>query len=111
VRLVDLGDVAIAERDIRSIDLTDVEALRITVHAHDRAYVVTGPKAVDVLMRLCPVVFEGRRMRFVRHAWAVHNLIGHPMLQALAWLGLTKLGMRVHDATAPRPRITSRTSL
>ena len=35
--------------------------------------------------------------------WAVHNLVGHPLMQILTWLGKPELGVRVHDATTPRP--------
>ncbi len=54
-------------------------------------------------MRLDPAFFEGRRFRWVRSSWALHNLVGHPLLQLLAWVGHTPLGLRVHDATVPRP--------
>ena len=36
-------------------------------------------------------------------SWAVHNLVGHPMMQILTWLGKPELGVRVHDVTIPRP--------
>ena len=104
--MIDLGNIVVAETDIRTIDLTHLENLRITVHLADGgSVIVRDAKAVDVMMRLSPAVFEGRRLRFARHAWAVHNLIGHPLLQVLSWLGFTKLGLRVHDRTTPRPRV------
>lgn len=36
-------------------------------------------------------------------SWAIHNLIGHPAMQILSWFGLTKLGLKIHDATCPMP--------
>jgi hypothetical protein len=68
---------------------------------------VEGVKAVEIIMRLCPAVLEGRQMKYIRHRWAIHNLIGHPLMQLLSWLGLTALGIKVHDATVPNPKITN----
>jgi hypothetical protein len=64
---------------------------------------LSGPEAIDFMMRACPYALEGRRMRWARHAWAFHNLVAHPILQVLHWLGMTRLGMRIHDSTVPRP--------
>ena len=62
---------------------------------------VEGAEAVDIVMRLCPAALEGKRMKHLKHSWAVHNLIGHPLMQLLSWLGFTKLGLRIHDKTIP----------
>lgn len=78
----------------------------IHVHYKDGEHeVVEGVKAVEVIMRLCPAALEGRQMKYIRHRWAIHNLIGHPLMQLLAWLGFTKLGIKVHDATTPNPKV------
>jgi len=66
---------------------------------------VEGAKAVEIIMRLCPAALEGRQMKYIRHRWAIHNLIGHPLMQLFSWLGLASLGIRVHDATVPNPKI------
>lgn len=34
--------------------------------------------------------------------WAIHNLIAHPLSEILYWLGLSRLGFWLHDATIPR---------
>lgn len=64
---------------------------------------VEGPDAFTLLMQLCPAALEGKQAKYQKHAWAVHNLIGHPLMQICAWLHLTKLGLRIHDATVPNP--------
>ena len=33
--------------------------------------------------------------------WVVHNIVAHPASELLYWLGLGKLGDRLHDATVP----------
>lgn len=90
---------------IRSIDLSRVEELYIIVRLVDYTFVaVEGVEAVDLLMTLRPSSLEGRRLRWIRHWWAIHNLIGHPLMQILTWLGLPRWGLWVHEATVPRPR-------
>jgi hypothetical protein len=55
-------------------------------------------------MRLCPSYLEGKQLKYVKHAWSIHNLLGHPLMQLLAWVKLTKWGMKVHDITIPAPK-------
>ena len=64
---------------------------------------VEGPAAFDIVMRLCPDALEGEQAKYKRHAWAIHNLLGHPLMQVFSWLGLTKLGLKIHDITVPNP--------
>ena len=64
---------------------------------------VEGPSAFDIVMRLCPDALEGEQAKYKRHAWAIHNLLGHPLMQIFSWLGLTKLGLKIHDITVPNP--------
>lgn len=89
---------------VTSVDCAHIEQLSVTVHHRDGVETVTGPDAIDVVMALRPSALEGKRMRWIRHAWAVHNLLGHPLLQVCVWLGQRRLGMAIHDATVPRPR-------
>ncbi len=67
-------------------------------------HILRDAEAVDLVMRLCPAWFEGRKFRWVKNAWAFHNLVGHPGIQILSWLGRVGLGMRLHDGTVPVPR-------
>jgi len=62
---------------------------------------VRGAEALNIIMTLCPAVLEGKRAKHARHSWAIHNLIGHPLMQIFTWLHLTKLGIWIHDATVP----------
>jgi hypothetical protein len=107
--LVQVGEMVVARSSIRTIDMRRLDELRVTVHIADGGPPVELHNAdtVDLLMRLCPKVFEGRRFRFVRHAWTVHNLVGHPLMQVCAWFGKPKLGLWIHDVTVPRPRLRS----
>jgi hypothetical protein len=80
---------------------------RVTViHAYrPMPYELTEVESIELLMLVCPAALEGRRLKWLRHAWAVHNLVGHPLMQALSWLGLPKVGLHVHNNTIPRPQV------
>lgn len=92
------------------MDLSELETrLQVTValggEALDvpREMVLGGPDAIRFLMAYHPAALEGRRLRWVRRAWSLHNLVGHPLMQLLSFLGRTKEGLWVHDITIPRP--------
>ena len=40
-------------------------------------------------------------MKAFHKSWAVHNLIGHPLMQILNTIGLSQLATKVHDNTLP----------
>lgn len=101
-----VGEHLVPWTEVREIDLRSMEregTLQVLRHGDLGAIELGGAEAVDLVMRLDPAFFEGRRFRWVRSAWALHNLVGHPLLQLFAWVGRTRLGLRVHDATVPRP--------
>jgi hypothetical protein len=67
--------------------------------------IVQGMDAFNIVNELAPQALEGQRGQYKRHAWAIHNLIGHPLMQLCSWLGYAKLGVEIHDATVPFPII------
>src|SRR5262245_60051509 len=71
-------------REIAYVDLSEVEKLRIGVHHTNGVDTLEGFFAVEALILLKPSAMEGKKLRWVRHAWAVHNLIGHPVLEFMA---------------------------
>ena len=101
------GETAIRADTVRRIDLAGIDKLRIIIGHDGGEAVVEGPQAIDALMALKPSALEGRRLRWARNAWAVHNLVGHPLMQLCAFLRLHRLAIRVHDATVPRPRLSA----
>lgn len=102
---VAIGDDVVPARDVIHMNLEGMSRGQVIALVRGVGPVkVSGHQAVDLVMRVCPQALEGRRLRWARHAWAFHNLIAHPLLQILAWVGLTKLGIKVHDMTIPRPR-------
>lgn len=33
--------------------------------------------------------------------WTMHNLIGHPLMEILYWIGFKRMAAKVHDGTLP----------
>ncbi len=51
--------------------------------------------------------------RWKKFEWALHNLVAHPIMEVLSWIGLAEVGDRLHDATVPpseRRRILGQSS-
>lgn len=89
--------------EVISVDTSGLEGHEVTVHHQHGILVLTGVDAIELVMMLKPSAFEGRRLRWVRHAWSLHNVVGHPLMQLLAWVGRPRWGVWVHDVTTPRP--------
>lgn len=99
------GNLLIPFSDVHHLDITDIETGTAILHFRDGrpTIALTGNDALDAAMAMKPSSLEGRRLRWLKNSWAVHNLIGHPLMQILAWLGLHDAAIRVHDRTVPRP--------
>ena len=90
---------------IRAIDLTNIEngsALVTGIHGHK--VTVTGIAALELIWMLKPSALEGKRLTWQKNSWIVHNLIAHPFMQILSWIGLYKWAMWIHDTTVPKPK-------
>ncbi len=112
------GDHLIAVKDITFVDFSKIEEAKVIIHHSGGVHEATGFFAFEAMMALKPSAMEGRRLRWQKNVWAVHNLIGHPVLQILAYIGnglrvcrlpkriyqpFFNWGMWVHDATVPKP--------
>ena len=90
--------------DVVDVDVTELADYRALVRLEDgRTFELVGPDAIELVLVIKPSALEGRRLRGVRHAWALHNLIGHPGMQILTWLHKPKWGLHLHEMTTPRP--------
>jgi hypothetical protein len=95
--------------DIAEADFTRIEQLEATVTLRNgHIFEVRDIDALELAYAIKPSVVEGRRLRYARYAWLVHNLVGHPLMQLLALFKLYRYAFWVHDATAPRARGTRR---
>ena len=98
------GGVVLRADQVRRLDLSRLDELRVELHHDGGVAVAEGIQAIEALMALKPSALEGHRLRWAKRAWVVHNLVGHPLMQLLSFLRLHRLAMRVHDGTVPRPK-------
>lgn len=81
-----------------------IEDLIVIVKLYDGKEIeVSGIDAIEVAMLVKPSVLESKRLRWVKFAWMIHNIIGHPVMQLLAFFGFYRAAFWVHDKTVPRP--------
>lgn len=98
------GDQLFALAAVVRLDFSKIEALEVGVHLADGSVLVARSiDAIELAMLTKPSVLESRRLRWPKHVWAVHNLIGHPLMQLLAFFKCYRLAFKVHDGTVPRP--------
>lgn len=91
--------------DVRCIDIEDIEQeFAIIEMKNGDRYYAKGFDAIEAVMALKPSALEGRRLKWHKGAWWVHNMFGHPLMQIMAWLGFKKAAIRFHDYTTPTPR-------
>lgn len=98
------GNILVPLCDVEDIDIADIErgSLRVT-YGGGKTAKAQDFDAFEIVMLLHPAALEGRRLRWEKNAWAFHNLVAHPLMQILVWLGFRRLAIRLHDATVPRP--------
>lgn len=99
------GDRLIPVSRVSELDLSRLDThaeLRVEL-TDDATVILSGVAALDLVYQLAPFALEGRRLRWQRRAWSVHNLVAHPLLEVLARLGRARWGLAVHDALSPRP--------
>ncbi|MDO8571376.1 MAG: hypothetical protein Q7R79_01735 [bacterium] len=89
--------------EIKEIDISEIMHMKVRILHGNHWTTIEGIPAIDAVYLFKPSALEGRRFRWVRNAWAFHNLIAHPLMQILAFFKRYELAMRIHDATIPRP--------
>lgn len=102
--VIKAGDDLIPINRVRRIRLRDQEGEHVTVVTDDGYFDAYGQDALEIIICLKPSALEGRRRRWKKGSWAYHNMIGHPLMQIMAWLGFGKAAVRFHDSTVPDPR-------
>lgn len=98
------GNTILRLADIERIDIAEMEQGRLTVfHSGGKPLVAHEFDAFEILMLLHPAAVEGRRLRWAKNAWAFHNLVAHPLMQMMVWMGFRKQAIWLHDVTVPKP--------
>lgn len=99
------GDHLIPLDNIQHVVIGSIEQAEVEIVTHAGvSYTALGFDALEAVMIFKPSALEGRRLRWKKGAWAFHNIFGHPVMQFLAWIGLGRLAVKLHDATTPTPR-------
>lgn len=65
---------------------------------------VRGIEALKVMELLAPEILEEPDVKISNKGWWVHHLVGHPVMQILGWLRLTRWADWVHKKTIPRSK-------
>jgi hypothetical protein len=102
-RVVQAGDELIPIHLITGVNIADLADQRIIIKTAEGEFVSEGFHAIEALMVLKPSAMEGRRLRWRRNAWAWHNLVVHPVLQIMVWMGFKRQAVAFHDRFSPRP--------
>lgn len=110
-KFVKIGGALISATTIQAVDINDLVDGIVHVYFNPDSsgrcrpsQSVGGIEAIDLVMTLKPSALEGVRLKWLRRAWMVHNLIGHPAMQLLALFKQYDWAMRIHEATIPRPK-------
>lgn len=90
---------------IVSVDFSEIQDLHVVLTLSNSDTVdINGIEALELAMQIKPSILEGKRMKYAKCAWFIHNVFGHPLMQILAMFGLYKLAFLVHDKTVPKPK-------
>ena len=99
------GTMVIPFEQVTKIDIGNLETHGfVNIYQGDRAYRADGFDAIEAIMAFKPSAVEGLRLKWPKNAWAFHNMVGHPLMQILAWMGMKRLAIKLHDVTTPVPR-------
>ena len=100
-------DSSLIERgEISSVDTTRLEdELLITVITKTgHSYVATNINAIEFIMQTRPGLLEGKKLKWAKNMWIIHNLFAHPLMQIFSWFKAYHLAMWIHDVTVPKPQ-------
>ena len=103
-QFVKVAGHAISLSEIAQVDGTDIEQLCVRLYLNNGNMVEARDiEALDIVMQVKPSLVEGKRLKFAKHAWVIHNFVGHPLMQILAFFKMYSWAFYVHEATVPRP--------
>lgn len=90
--------------DISYLDCSNIENLEVKVFLKSGcSFLVHEIHAIEIIMQVKPSLFEGKRLKWPKFVWCIHNLFAHPLTQMLALLKCYKLAFWIHDVTVPKP--------
>lgn len=90
--------------EIASLDCSRIEELIVEVTLKNG--VVTTAidiQALELIMQTKPSAFEGKRLKWAKFSWFIHNIFAHPLTQIFALFKCYKIAFWIHDVTVPKP--------
>ena len=89
---------------ITKVDLSNLGDQMVTISTVGGDYVCSGFRAIEAVYALKPDALEGNpHIKWQKHAWAYHNVVVHPIMQIMVWLGWKKRAIAFHNKQAPKP--------
>lgn len=99
-----VGEFVVAKAHVVSLDFSQIQDLKVQVHTScGQVLLAEDIDAIELALATKPSILEGKRLRWPRLVWAIHNLFAHPVMQLLAFAKLYKWAFWLHDVTVPKP--------
>ena len=104
-KMIKMDKFIIDVEEISSVDLSKLESDYMITVITKQGVIATATElnAIECIMIIKPSALEGRRLKWAKRVWYIHNLIGHPLMTFLAIFKLYKAAMWIHDITVPKP--------
>lgn len=99
-----VNDFVFRKDEISIIDCSKIEELIVVITLKNGIIIkATDIQALELIMQTKPSAFEGKRLKWAKFTWFIHNVFGHPLTQILALFKCYKLAFWIHDVTVPKP--------
>jgi len=98
------GDFIFRKDEIALIDCSRLEELIITLTLKTGQVIIAEDiHALELVMQVKPSMFEGKRLKWAKFVWFIHNVFAHPLTQIFALFKCYRLAFWIHDVTVPKP--------
>lgn len=99
-----VNEFIFSKYEIALLDCSQIEDLIVTITLKNNQIIIAKDiQALELVMQVKPSVLEGKRLKWAKFAWFIHNVFGHPLTQILALFKCYKLAFWIHDVTVPKP--------
>ena len=98
------GDFIFPKDEIALLDCSRLEELIVTLTLKTGQVIVAEDiHALELVMQVKPSMFEGKRLKWAKFVWFIHNIFGHPLTQIFSLFKCYRLAFWIHDVTVPKP--------
>jgi uncharacterized membrane protein YqhA len=102
-KFIKSGDFIFPKDEIALLDCSDIENLQVKILLKSNVQImVSGIHALELVMQVKPSMIEGRRLKWPKFVWFIHNMFGHPLTQLFALIRCYKIAFWIHDITVPK---------